>query len=206
MFWNVPNVKRKQVGEAARVIVDSGQSRVTIVDIARAAGVSKSTVSLVLQASPLVNEQTRAKVNAAIRELGYVYHRGAANLRKNVSDVVGMVINDLTNPFFAEMTVGLESALQAAGLVPFLANTGENPERQAEVMRTMREHGALGYILCPAIGTDNQKLAEIEAWGLPVVTVIHPARRRRITVTTGRPQASISASFWLSVPMAGQRM
>ena len=47
--------------------------RVTVIDIARAAGVSKSTVSLVLQGSPLVNEGTRARVNAAIRELGYVY-------------------------------------------------------------------------------------------------------------------------------------
>ncbi|WP_234913751.1 LacI family DNA-binding transcriptional regulator, partial [Sinorhizobium medicae] len=46
-----------------------GKERVTVVDIARAAGVSKSTVSLVLQGSPLVNEATRAKVNAAIREL-----------------------------------------------------------------------------------------------------------------------------------------
>jgi LacI family transcriptional regulator len=156
--------------------MDIGQSRVTIVDIARAAGVSKSTVSLVLQESPLVRAVTRERVRDAISRLGYVYHRGAANLRKSVSDVVGMVINDLTNPFFAEMTVGLESGLQAAGLVPFLANTGESPRRQAEVMRTMREHGALGYILCPAIGTDAEMLAEIEAWGLPVVTVMRRLR------------------------------
>ena len=64
-----------------------------------------------------------------------------------------MVINDLTNPFFAEMAVGLEAALQTAGLIPFLANTGESRERQAEVMRAMREHGAVGYVLCPALGT-----------------------------------------------------
>ncbi len=176
MFWNVPNVKRKHAGEAARVVADNGQARVTIIDIARAAGVSKSTVSLVLQESPLVRPVTRERVRDAIHRLGYVYHRGAANLRKNVSDVVGMVINDLTNPFFAEMTVGLEAGLQAAGLVPFLANTGESPERQAQVMRTMREHGALGYILCPAIGTDSEMLAEIEAWGMPVVTVMRRLR------------------------------
>ena len=80
-----------------------------------------------------------------------------------------MVINDLTNPFFAEMAVGIEAALQTAGLVPFLANTGESPSRQGEVMRAMREHGAVGYILCPAHRHRRAALAEIEAWGLPVV-------------------------------------
>ena len=104
----------------------------TIVDIARAAGVSKSTVSLVLQGSPLVKpRQPRARSRRPSSDLGYVYHRGAANLRRSVSDVVGMVINDLTNPFFAELAVGLEAALQSAGTVPFLANTGESPARQA---------------------------------------------------------------------------
>jgi LacI family transcriptional regulator len=155
---------------------DNGQSRVTIVDIARAAGVSKSTVSLVLQESTLVKPVTRERVRDAIRRLGYVYHRGAANLRRSTSDIVGMVINDLTNPFFAEMAVGIEATLQTAGLVPFLANTGECPQRQGDVMRTMREHGAVGYILCPAIGTDAELLAEIEAWGLPVVTVMRRLR------------------------------
>ncbi len=57
------------------------RERVTVVDIAHAAGVSKSTVSLVLQGSSLVSEATRDRVNAVIRELGYVYNRGAANLR-----------------------------------------------------------------------------------------------------------------------------
>lgn len=146
--------------------------RVTIVDLARAAGVSKSTVSLVLQASPLVKPDKRRKVQEAIERLGYVYHRGAANLRRSTSDVVGLVINDLTNPFFAEMTVGLEAALQTAGLIPFLANTGESPTRQALVMRAMREHGAVGYVVCPAIGTDPADLDEVRAWGLPVTTVM----------------------------------
>ena len=91
------------------------KSRVTVIDIARAAGVSKSTVSLVLQASPLVNEQTRAKVNAAIRELGYVYNRGAANLRQTASSkIVGIVVNDLTNSFFAELAVGMDMVMQSA--------------------------------------------------------------------------------------------
>ncbi|MBR7518356.1 LacI family DNA-binding transcriptional regulator, partial [Mycobacterium tuberculosis] len=73
------------------------RSRTTVVDIAHAAGVSKSTVSLVLQGSPLVNEKTREKVNSVIADLGYVYNRGAANLRQSRSKIVGIVVNDLTN-------------------------------------------------------------------------------------------------------------
>ena len=100
--------------------------RVTVTDVARAAGVSRSTVSLVLRNSPLVKRETRRRVEEAIDRLGYVYNRNAANLRRRTSDMVAMVINDLTNPFFAELAVGLEEALQAAGYVSLMANTGED--------------------------------------------------------------------------------
>ena len=68
-----------------------------MIDIARAAGVSKSTVSLVLRDSPLVKGETRQRVEQAMQRLGYVYNRGAASLRAASSDFVGMVISDLTN-------------------------------------------------------------------------------------------------------------
>ncbi|ASY64755.1 Transcriptional regulator, LacI family [Sinorhizobium sojae CCBAU 05684] len=148
------------------------KERVTVVDIARAAGVSKSTVSLVLQSSPLVNEVTRAKVNAAIRELGYVYNRGAANLRQAKSKIIGIVVNDLTNSFFAELAVGVDSVVQAAGFVQFLANTGERIGRQREVIASMREHGVSGLIVSPARGTQAADLAPLVASGMPVVLVV----------------------------------
>jgi len=132
--------------------------RVTIVDIARRAGVSKSTVSLVLAGSPLVREAKRARVHEAIDALGYVYHRGAASLRSARTSLLGMVINDLANPFFMELAIGIERACQTSDVVPFIANTGENVVRQAQVIRLMREHGAAGLIICPAIGTDAADL------------------------------------------------
>ena len=153
--------------------------RLTILDIAREAGVSKSTVSLVLQGNPVVRPETRERVQRAIEKLGYVYHRGAANLRRQKGDVVGMIINDLTNPFFAELAAGIEHGLHRAGIVPLLANTSENPIRQLEVLRLMREHGAVGFILCPALGTDRELMAEIEAWRLPIVTVMRRAPSSR---------------------------
>jgi len=113
----------------------ASRAKATILDIAREAGVSKSTVSLVLQGSGLIRPETAVKVRKAIEDVGYVYNRGAANLRKAHSNVIGMVINDLTNPFFAELAVGMERVFQAAGVVPFIANTAGNPVRQEEVLK-----------------------------------------------------------------------
>jgi len=146
-----------------------GAARVTMIDIARHAGVSKSTVSLVLQGSPLVKAETREKVVAAIEALGYVYNRGAANLRGQRSNIVGMVINDLANPFFAELAVGIERVFHAAGYIPFIANTIENPKRQGEVLRSMSEHDIAGLIICPARGTRPSDIETIAQLGVPVV-------------------------------------
>src|SRR5690606_28482894 len=76
----------------------SPRRRVTLTDIAKACELSRATVSLVLRGSPLVHADTRARVEAELKRQGYVYHRGAANLRRNVSSAVALVINDLSNP------------------------------------------------------------------------------------------------------------
>ena len=125
----------------------ASRAKATIFDIAREAGVSKSTVSLVLQGSGLIRPETAVKVRKAIEDVGYVYNRGAANLRKAHSNVIGMVINDLTNPFFAELAVGMERVFQSAGIVPFIANTAENPVRQEEVLKSLMEQGVAGLIV-----------------------------------------------------------
>jgi len=134
--------------------------RVTIVDVARRAGVSKSTVSLVLSGSELVAEPTKLRVNEAMQALGYVYHRGAASLRAASSDLVGMIMGDLNNPFFAELAAGIEDALFQRGFTPILANTSEDIARQAQVLRAMREHNVAGIIMSPARGTDTWTLAQ----------------------------------------------
>ena len=162
MIWNVP--------------IDGNQDRVgakaTVRDVAREAGVSKSTVSLVLQNSPLVRDDTRARVTEAIQHVGYIYNRGAAGLRRARSNVVGMIINDLTNSFFAELAVGIERILQAAGYIPFIANTAESALRQQEVVMSMREHGAAGLIICPARGTARDAFAGCVEAGVPVVLAV----------------------------------
>ena len=108
--------------QAAQGEQEGRNGRPTIVDVARAAGVSKSTVSLVISGSGLVAESTRERVACAMSELGYIYHRGAATLRGAKSGVIGMVINDLSNPFFVELAIGIEEACQGGAFIPFLAN------------------------------------------------------------------------------------
>jgi LacI family transcriptional regulator len=147
------------------------EGRATIVDVARRAGVSKSTVSLVLGGSSLVAETTRERVSDAMSELGYIYHRGAATLRGAKSGVIGMVINDLSNPFYVELAIGIEQACQGGAYIPFLANTAESTVRQHQVIRSMREHGAAGLVLAPAMGTSATELKPLLA-GLPVVQVM----------------------------------
>lgn len=145
------------------------RAKATILDIASRAGVSKSTVSLVLQGSGLIRTETADKVRRAIEEVGYVYNRGAANLRKAHSNVIGMVINDLTNPFFAELAVGMERVFQSAGYVPFIANTAESAIRQEEVLRSLMEQDVAGLIVSPAHGTSADAFRRIEAAGIPLV-------------------------------------
>ena len=162
----------------------------TIVDVARAAEVSKSTVSLVLGGSPLVADETRERVHRAMSALGYVYNRGAANLRGAPSTSLGMIINDLSNPFFVELAVGIERSSQLGAFVPFLANTAENPIRQSQVIRSMREHGAAGFIISPAIGSSAQVINALTA-GLPVVSVIRrlPGLRASLVASQNREGA-----------------
>ena len=157
----------------------TSRDKTTILDIAREAGVSKSTVSLVLQGSDLIRPDTAAKVRKAIADTGYVYNRGAANLRRAQTNIIGMVIHDLTNPFYAELAVGMERTFQAAGIVPFIANTAENPVRQEEVLKSLMEQGVAGLIVSPARGTPPDAFRRIEAAGIPVVFAMRrlPASR-----------------------------
>ncbi len=162
--------KKKQV--ASNIRLNTGRKRVTIIDIARIANVSKSTVSLVLQGSSLVKQETARDVRVAMDQLGYVYNRSAAGLRQSKSDFVGIVIGDLTNPFFPELAAGIEDVLAGHNMMPVLANANEDPEQQATVLRSLREHGVAGVILSPARGTTAWTLAEALPKDFPVVVTM----------------------------------
>jgi LacI family transcriptional regulator, galactose operon repressor len=153
--------------------------RPTIVDVARAAGVSKSTVSNVLQNSPLVRPATRDLVEKAMGELNYVYNRSAANLRGADVGLIGLVINDLRNPFFTEFAASAQMTFAERGYATVIANTDESPATQAQVIASMIEHGVSGFLISPAYVDEAEGLESVRRAGIPAMQVL-----RRIDART----------------------
>ena len=152
--------------------------RPTIIDVAKAAGVSKSTVSLVLQDSPSVSDRTREDVRRAMAELGYVYNRAAANLRSAQIGLVGLVINDLKNPFFTEFATAVQMAISDAGYATVLANTDEDPALQARTIAAMIEHGVSGLIISPVYGDEPASFGQLARAGIPALQVLRKVSPR----------------------------
>ncbi|GAA0213474.1 LacI family DNA-binding transcriptional regulator [Actinomadura nitritigenes] len=118
-------------------------------DVARLAGVSVATVSRVLNDSASVTEATRARVLAAVDELGYRPNAVARSLRTDTTRTIGLVIGDILNPFFTELARAIEDRARAAGYSVVIGNADERPERQDHYVRTLLEQRVDGLLLCP---------------------------------------------------------
>lgn len=127
--------------------------RVTIEDVARDAGLSRSTVSLVLRGSSAPSQKAVSAVFRSIQKLGYVYNRTAANLRTQTTDTIGLIIPNIENRFFAEFTVGAELEFDRAEKTVILAHTSESITRQQKAIAMMLEHNVDGILICPAPNT-----------------------------------------------------
>jgi LacI family transcriptional regulator len=136
-------------------------------DVARHCGVSRATVSLVLNDSPLVAAKTRDRVRQAMTELGYVYNRAAASLRTQHSDAIGVVLTNITNPYFAEFATGVQDILTSSGTVPLLAVSSEDRDLQHRLVKSLVERNVDGIVLIPAHGTTPNDLPEL--LGTPLV-------------------------------------
>jgi LacI family transcriptional regulator len=134
--------------------------------------VSKSTVSLVVQGSSRVKPETKAVVQASMAAVGYVYNRAAAQMRGAATGLVGLVINDLRNPYFTEFATSVQMTLSARGYAVVLANTGEDAATQDQVVASMIEHGVAGMILSPAFGDVGPTLKRIAKAGQPAMQVL----------------------------------
>jgi len=140
----------------------------TIYDVAARAGVSAATVSRVFNGTNVSPEKARLVLRVA-RELGYTPNRTARALRMQTSNVIGLIVADIENPFFTALARGVEDVAGEAGCSVVLCNSDEDPGREARHLQIAVSEHMAGVILVPA-GGDSDVSALIER-GRPVVSV-----------------------------------
>ena len=146
--------------------------RTTLDDVAAHAGVSRSTASLVVRNSALIPPETHKRVRASMTALSYVYNHSAANLRTKKTKILGMIIADMSNPFYGILASGIEKACHEREYVTIFADTGESAGRQKLIINRLIEHNVAGVFLCPAGEATKMDMRALDAVGIPAVLIM----------------------------------
>jgi LacI family transcriptional regulator len=146
------------------------RKRVTIEDVAQAAGVSRQTVSRAINDRGEISPQTRTRVLQIAEELGYRPSGIARGLATQRTRTLGLIVPDNANPFFSEIARGAEQVAYARGYNVFLCNTAEDQQRELSVLRVLEERRVDGVILCSSRLDDGQLYAAV-AGRYPAVLV-----------------------------------
>ncbi|BCH21450.1 LacI family DNA-binding transcriptional regulator [Mesorhizobium sp. L-8-3] len=149
----------------------SGNGLPTIREVARLAGVSVATVSKALNGSGKVSEELRGRVSNAARQLGYAPHASARSLRSGASRTLGLLIADITNPFFLKLVEAIEQRASAQGYSVLLCNSSEDPARERNNLRLLTEQRADGIILVPTREGWPGRVAELSRLKPPAILV-----------------------------------
>jgi LacI family transcriptional regulator len=149
-------------------------TRITIREVASAAGVSIKTVSRVLNGEPAVAPRTADRVAKAADRLGYEPNELARGLKGRQTRTVGLILADLSNPFFADCCKAVEQTLAAEGYALILCASAEDPESERAYVELLSRRRIDGLLLAPAPNGGGHLLREISA-GLPVVAFDRPA-------------------------------
>jgi LacI family transcriptional regulator len=144
--------------------------RVTFTQVAELAGVSATTVSHVLSGKRLVAEHTRQAVHEAIRTLGYRPNHTARSLRTRRSQMIAVVVPDITNPFFSVLTRGLADVVYDAGYGTYVCNTDGAPDREAAFIEDIVDRGADGLVMASVDGASVGARTPADL-GVPVVCI-----------------------------------
>jgi LacI family transcriptional regulator len=142
--------------------------RVNIKDVADKAGVSTATVSHVINGTRFVREETRQKVMSAVETLNYHPSTIARGLATKSTQAVGLIISDITNPFFTDVARGVEDEFNQYGYHTIFCNTDEDPAREDEYLRLLFAHQIDGLIIAPT-GVLSERLIHIAAAEVPIV-------------------------------------
>jgi len=141
----------------------------TIKDVAKRAGVAISTVSAVLNRSAPVSEETIARVEEAVAAIGYTPHGGAQSLRSGRSRLIGLVVPNVANPHFAAVAREVENVCLSAGYTTVVYSTGQDAERESQVLKMMRVQRVAGLIVIPTRSDAEHGAALINQIHVPTV-------------------------------------
>ena len=160
----------------------------TIVDVARRAGVSVSTVSHVVNRTRTVSPGTARLVEQAIAATGYTPNSIAQSLARSATNSVGIAISDISNPYFSDIICAIETECSRLGLMVFLSDTQDDPDQEFRVVRALHQRRVDGIILAPSADPDRRALRYLESAGIPCVLVdrLPPARFDRVGVHNKR--------------------
>lgn len=157
----------------------------TMKDIAQAAGVSLSTVSLVLNDRPVrVSDKTRKRIKQIAAETHYQPNSAAVSLSRHVSYNIGLIVPDITNPFFAQMTREINEQLAQHGYSTLFADSNNSAEKERHILHNMVSRGVDGILLVPSnefFYQDMEKLQkQIDETGKPFVLVNATADKLKV--------------------------
>ena len=141
--------------------------RTKLEDVAKLAGVSKTTVSRVLNKRGYLSEATIAKVYAAMKELNYQPNTIARQLFKQKTNMVGLIFPTVNNPFFGQLVARLEQILYEHGYKVLIGNSQNNPQKEEDYLNQLLNHQVDGLI----VGAHNRGLKEYQHANLPVVSI-----------------------------------
>jgi LacI family transcriptional regulator len=142
----------------------------TLLDVARRAGVSPMTVSRVVNGSASVSPQTRARVELALAETGYLPNTLARGLRARRTDTIALVLPDMTNPFFTTLAQGVERTARERGISLLLANTDEQEDEESRLLPMLLQRQVDGLLVVPA-GSGATAIRLCGEQGVPLVLV-----------------------------------
>jgi LacI family transcriptional regulator len=148
----------------------------TIRDVAKKAGVSVATVSHVINGTRKVAPETEARVRRAMEELGYQPNAIAQSLRKRTTYAIGILVSDITNPFFATLVRGAEDAALEAGYSVIMCNSDEDPQKEDMYIRALWRRRIDGMLIAPTRDGTSPALQELVKRKIPFVFVDRKAK------------------------------
>jgi LacI family transcriptional regulator len=127
----------KSFYKSTLILMTEQIKRVTLGDVARAAGLSTAAVSRYLNRSLTLPPETGRRIDVAVRDLGYRPNHHARSLSRGRSDMIGLVMPDIDNPFFSRLAAAVERAADARGLTLMLCSTSNKPDREVRYVETL---------------------------------------------------------------------